>query len=321
MKTDDVTVEDIAASVLVVPPLARHADLSLNRRENKRLIRHIEAGGVTTLLYGGNANFYHVPLSEYAETLTFLQETVEKTTWLIPSAGPDYGRLIDQAAILRDMAFPTVMVLPQRALATPQGAATAVRRFVERLQRPVILYLKSDSYLSVESIGSLMEDGLLCAIKYAVVRQEPGRDRYLRHLLERMDRRRVVSGIGEGPAFIHLHEFGLASYTSGSGAIAPRATMLLLRALQNQALDEAREIQAAFRPLEDYRDDLHAIRVLHDAVTLAGIADMGPILPHLHNLEPEYRTDVKAAADRLLAYNNALLAPSGSALSSGAPKK
>lgn len=157
-----------------------------------------------------------------------------------------------------------------------------------------------------------MDDGLLFAIKYAVVREDPSRDTFLRQLLEHVDRRRLVSGLGEGPALVHLTEYGLAGYTSGSGAIAPRATMLLLRALQNQALDEAGEILAAFLPLEDFRDDLHAIRVLHDAVTLAGIADMGPILPHLHNLEPEYRPHVKAAAERLLAYNNdALLAPGG----------
>ena len=65
MKTDAVTFADLAGSVLAVPPLARNADLSFSRAANTALIRHIEAGGVTTLLYGGNANFYNIGLYEY----------------------------------------------------------------------------------------------------------------------------------------------------------------------------------------------------------------------------------------------------------------
>ncbi|MGC2041330.1 MAG: dihydrodipicolinate synthase family protein, partial [Paraburkholderia caledonica] len=47
---------ELAASVMAVPPLARRADLALDADQNATLIRHIEAGGVRTLLYGGNAN-------------------------------------------------------------------------------------------------------------------------------------------------------------------------------------------------------------------------------------------------------------------------
>src|SRR5215210_6496674 len=66
------TRELLTASVLAVPPLARSADLSLNEAENRKLIRHIEAGGVRTLLYGGNANFYHLSLAEYDSILSLL---------------------------------------------------------------------------------------------------------------------------------------------------------------------------------------------------------------------------------------------------------
>ncbi len=54
------TPERLAASVLAVPPLCRNSDLSLAEAENAKLIRHIESGGIRTLLYGGNANFYHI---------------------------------------------------------------------------------------------------------------------------------------------------------------------------------------------------------------------------------------------------------------------
>ncbi|HZN64194.1 MAG TPA: hypothetical protein VFB66_02760, partial [Tepidisphaeraceae bacterium] len=62
--------QSLTQSVIAVPPLARDRDFSVNEGENRKLIRHIEAGGVRTLLYGGNANFYHVPLSEYDRLLS-----------------------------------------------------------------------------------------------------------------------------------------------------------------------------------------------------------------------------------------------------------
>src|SRR5215207_7710264 len=103
----------LISSVLAVPPLCRNADYSLNPGENRKLIRHIESGGIRTLLYGGNANFYHLPLGEYDQTLAFLSEAAGPETLVIPSAGPAYGLSIDQAKILRKYRFPTVMVLPQ----------------------------------------------------------------------------------------------------------------------------------------------------------------------------------------------------------------
>ena len=66
------TTADLHASVIAVPPLCRDASLQMDAGENARLIRHIEAGGVTTLLYGGNANFYNLAPSEFADTLDML---------------------------------------------------------------------------------------------------------------------------------------------------------------------------------------------------------------------------------------------------------
>src|SRR5439155_21426985 len=59
-------------------------------------------------------------------------------------------------------------------------------------------------------------------------------------------------------------------------------------------------------PLEDLRDALSPIRVLHEAVTLASIADMGPILPPLSNIDADHRAAIRAAAQKLLATDHAL---------------
>jgi dihydrodipicolinate synthase/N-acetylneuraminate lyase len=306
VKTQAVTFADLAGSVLAVPPLARNADLSLSRAANAALIKHIEAGGISTLLYGGNANFYHVGLREYPALLDMLAEAAAPTSWVIPSVGPDFGRMMDQAAVLRERQFPTAMVLPQTFPMTEAGAEVGIRRFAEAFARPVIVYIKADGFLTVEAVARLVADGLVAGIKYAVVREDPRKDPFLSKLVDAVDRRYIVSGIGERPAIIHLRDFGLAGFTTGSGCVGPRGSASLLAALKRKDYNQAETLRAAYIPLEDLRDKHSPIRVLHEAVRLAGIADTGPILPLLSNLEAEHHEAVKKAASELLAADRAL---------------
>src|SRR3546814_17099570 len=101
MKPTPVTAADLQRSVIAVPPLARKADLSLDTSANQALLRHLEQGGVRSVMYGGNAHFYNVGVSEYARLVDFLAEAAGDDHWLLHSAGPDYGTLIDHADILR----------------------------------------------------------------------------------------------------------------------------------------------------------------------------------------------------------------------------
>jgi dihydrodipicolinate synthase/N-acetylneuraminate lyase len=306
LKTTPVTPADLSASVLAVPPLARRADLGLNPDANRALIKHLEAGGVRTLMYGGNANFYHLPTSEYAATLDFIAEAAGKDTWVIPSAGADYGKLLDQAAILKGRAFPTAMALPFGNPSNDSGVATALRKFADKLGKPIIAYVKALGYIEPRTLGALAKDGVICAIKYAVVLADPKKDPYLEQLLQHVERDIVVSGIGERPALVHLRDFGLKSFTSGSVCVAPRGSMKILQLLKAKRYEEAEKVRAAYIPLEDQRDARGPIRVLHDAVTLAGIADMGPMLPMISNLEAGERPAVQAAARELLAHDRKL---------------
>ena len=68
------------------PPLARDAAGRIDADANTRIIRHLEAGGVSLLLYGGNANLYHLPLEEYDPLLAMLAATAAATTLVVPSA-------------------------------------------------------------------------------------------------------------------------------------------------------------------------------------------------------------------------------------------
>ena len=301
MKRSPLTLDDLSQSVLAVPPLARRPDLSLDAAANALLVRHIEAGGIRTLLYGGNANLYHQPVGEYGAMLDMLAEAAGPETHVIPSIGPDFGKMIEQAALLRDRGFATAMVLPMLAVSSPEGVAEGIERVVDRAGIPVTLYLKSETYLNLDRLQKLVETGRILCIKYAVARPDPMQDPFLMELIERIGRARLVSGMGEMPVPAHVGRLGLTSFTTGSGCIAPRRCMQLLAALKAGDAAEAQRLHAMFVPLEAVRERVSLIRVLHDAVSWSGVADMGAQLPLLSSTPADLRPEIEAIARELLA--------------------
>jgi 4-hydroxy-tetrahydrodipicolinate synthase len=298
---------EFAASVMAVPPLARRADYALDPAQNLALIRHIEAGGVRTLLYGGNANLYHVALSEYRELLDLLADAASPATRVIPALGPDYGKMLDQARILAQTRYRTAMVLPLCGFTTSEGIETGLTRIADTAGMPLTLYIKSEDYVAVDTLARLVERGTLSAVKYAIPRDNPADDPYLRRLLQCVPATKLVSGMGERPALVHLREFGFAAWTTGSGCIAPSMVMALLRAVQSGRStdsadsDTAKRLYDAFMPLETLRNDISLIRVLHDAITFTGLADMGPLLPLLSSTPREHHAKIAQTARTLLA--------------------
>jgi dihydrodipicolinate synthase/N-acetylneuraminate lyase len=309
MKTSAVETADLTRSVLSVPPLCRRADFAIDREQNIRLLAHLRAGGVSTFMYGGNANLYNMAPSEFALFCELVQGIAESGDWIIPSVGSDYGKAADQLAFLRGQPFPTAMLLPHRFPATPSGVATGIRKLADIYGKPLIAYVKDDGYVEAADLGRLMADGAICAIKYAIVRKDPAVDPFLDELLNVVPRERVISGIGERPAIMHLRRFNLAAFTSGSVCVAPRLSTALLRALQRGDDREAERLRTLFLPLEDLRDQHSPLRVLHAAVAAAGIADTGPLLPFLANIEARpVLTAIEAEARRLLSANQAMKA-------------
>lgn len=300
MQTRPITPEDLAGSVIAVPPMARDENLRFHRGENEKIVSHIEAGGVSTLLYGGNANFYHIALSEFESILGELADIAGPDTLVVPSAGPAFGMMMDQAEILKGTDYPTVMVLPQQGLTTSEGVVTGLRRFAEKLGKPIVLYIKFDDFITVEGARQLVDDGIVSWIKYAIVRDDPAVDPYLADLVEVVDPKIIVSGIGEQPVIEHLVDFGVNGFTAGCVCVRPDLSEELRKAVQANDLIRAREIQAIFRPLEDLRNGINPVRVLHEAVKLAGIADTGPALPLLSGITAEEAEKVRNAAVALL---------------------
>ena len=303
MQTTPVTPEQLNSSVIAVPPLARDSDLKINSVENAQIIRHIESGGVSTLLYGGNANFYHIALSEYAAALEMLVSESAEDTLIVPSVGPAYGTMMDQATVLDDFDFPTVMVLPMQGLTTDAGVAAGFRKFVEAHGKPAVLYIKFEGYLESETVAQLVDEGLVSWIKYAIVRKDPANDNYLSRLVDLVDPRLIVSGIGEQPAITHLTQFKINGFTSGCVCVRPDLSQKMLQGLNSGDLETAEAIRGIFRPLEDLRNEINPIRVLHEAVSLAGIAETGPALPLLSQLDEADASRVGEAAKKLLKWS------------------
>jgi dihydrodipicolinate synthase/N-acetylneuraminate lyase len=187
-------------------------------------------------MYGGNANLYNIGVSELRTLAEMLVEIARDDDWVIPSVGSDFGKAMDQVAVMRDLPFPTVMLLPHKAQSTPAGVATGIRKLADAYGKPVIAYVKDEGYVEAADMGKLVKDGAVCAIKYAIVRDNPKDDAFLSELVNCVDRSKIISGIGERPAIDHLTKFGLQAFTSGSVCVAPGLSMALLRAIKRNDL-------------------------------------------------------------------------------------
>lgn len=293
--------------VFAVPPLARKADArrSIDFDENDRLVRHIARGGVTRFLYGGNAFVYHLTLGEYEELLGWMAR-FPPDLLAVPSLGPSYGRALDQATLLRRHRFRCAMALPCHDPRDAGGLEIGVKEIADAAGMGLTLYLKeetsfgADAVAGLDAIARLADAGVCVAIKYAVVRNDAGQDPYLDALLERVDRRLVISGIGERPAVTHLSRFRLQGFTTGSGCLAPAMSGDILRALDGGETVRAGELRRHFLPLEDLRDAGGPARVLHAALDLAGVAKTGPIPPFVSPLDEQPRAALAPVARQLL---------------------
>ncbi|MDA1276936.1 MAG: dihydrodipicolinate synthase family protein [Verrucomicrobia bacterium] len=290
MRTIQETVET-TEGVFAVPPLCRRRDTkrSIDFGENDRLVRHIARGGIKRLMYGGNAFLHHITLQEYESLLEWL-DGLPVDLWVIPSLGPTFGRSMDQARVLRKYRFSCFMALPCADPRDAAGLEQGLREVADAAEKRLVIYLKaednfgSDKGAGLDAVARLVDSGLCAAIKYAIVREDPTQDHYLEELLARVDRTKVISGMGERPAVSHLRDWQLPGFTTGSGCIAPRLSEGLFEAAKAGNLGAAEELRLQFLPLEDLRDAWGPARVLHHATELAEVANTGSPIPFLSPL-------------------------------------
>jgi len=299
VKTTQVTPADLLCCPLALPPMARTQSGEIAVAEQAKLLDWLRSGGITTFLYGGCANFFNASVRQYAATLDVIEDLARDHEWVIPTIGPDFGKAMDQAEILRGRQFPSAMLLPL-APATAAGVATGLRRLSDAMGRPLMVFFKSADYVRASDLAAMIRDGVLCCVEYGIGGSTEMAEPFLAELLEQVGNvDAVIDGAGERTITTHAR-FGLKGYTSGSGVIAPHLTMALLAAVKRGDLGEAIRLREPFLELEGLRQAHAPIPVLHDAVRLAGIADTGPIGPFFSNVsDAQALASIAAAATRL----------------------
>ena len=293
-----------------VPPLARKRDSrrSLDFTQNEKILRHLQKNGVTNVVYGGNAFLYHVTMSEYRDLIEWASGYTREFS-IVPGVGPSYGRAMDQAPIIRKHRFPSVLVLPCADPRDAAGLENGLREIAETCAVPLSLYLKHeadfgpDREAGLDVVGRLVDAKVCSSIKYAVVRKDPKEDAYLAGLLRRVPPDRVISGIGERPAIVHLRDWKLNGFTTGSGVLAPRLSLSLLEACRRKDYTGAEEIRRAFLPFEDLRDAWGAAQVLHGGVEAAGLAETGPVPPFVSGIPASQMEQLRPVARMLVERN------------------
>lgn len=280
-----------APVVYPVPPLARKNDArhTIDFAQNEKILRYLIAGGIPDVIYGGNAFLYDITMTEYRDLLEWAGGFASQAN-IIPAIGPSYGRAMDQAPLIRRYKFRTVLALPNGNPRDAAGLEAGYREISQACGLPLSLYVKTeaswgdDRDAGLDAIGRLVRDGVCQSIKYAVVRKDPSQDQYLTALLKRVDPKYVVSGIGERPAIVHLRDFKLNGFTTGSGVLAPKQSRALLEACNRGDYATAERLRQLFIPLEDLRDAWGPPRVLHATVALSGLAQTGNPPPFVSGL-------------------------------------
>ena len=297
--------QETLSGVFAVPPLARTPSGSIDFPQNEAIVRHIKHGGVRRLIYGGNAFLYHIRMLEFEELLEWLVG-IDDDLWTIPSLGPSYGRAMDQAVVLKRYSVPCAMVLPCADPRDACGLEQGYREISSTAETKLLLYIKdetnfgADKQRGLDTIARLVDDKVCIGIKYAVVRADPTQDPYLESLLTRVDRKFVISGIGERPAVAHLRDWKLPGFTTGSGCIAPDLSQTLFESCVSGDFESAESLRETFLPLEDLRDAWGPARVLHHATELADIARTGPIPPYVSTLSDDQLAELAPVVKALV---------------------
>ena len=292
------TPERLAGSVIAEPPLALRPDFEVAHEVNIRLAGRLRAAGIAPLLYGGNANLFSQSLAQYAQAVEVMQEVAEYGP-VIAGIGPDLGKMLDQAGLIERAGIRNVMLLPLHYPADTHGTGDGVRRIAERLGFGVMVDLCRDNYLRPVTLSKLSDEGAVHLVRYSVPRANPEDDAYLDRVIEVMGRDRVISGLGEAAALDHIGKRRLPAYMSGAAALVPEAVLRLRDALRHD-LGAARRMLVPFLEFDRLRQALGPIQVLHDAVSVAGIAEMGPQIPMLSPVKAKFRDDLEAAVAPLL---------------------
>ena len=290
---------DLADSVIAEPPMAWSEDRMINLPVNLALGKHMRAGGVRTILYGGNANLSAFTLGQFEQAVE-LMGIVAQSSRVIAAIGPDFGRMLDQAGVVERSGLRNVLLLPVHHPADTHGTGDGVREIASRLGFGVIVDLCRENYLRPVTLAKLRDEGAVRLVRYSVRRDNPEDDAYLDQVIDVMGREQVFSGLGEAAALDHIGKRGLPTFTSGAAALAPAAATHLQDCLRSADLSTARTLLRPFLDFSLLGAKIGHIQILHEAANMLDLGSMGPQLPMLSAVKTKFKEDLAAAATLLL---------------------
>jgi 4-hydroxy-tetrahydrodipicolinate synthase len=290
MRTTSVTPSRLSSSIIALPAIARRVDGRIDLEESRKIVDWLVSAGVTAFMYGGIGGLFNARLSEYGQILDLLEAVAPKDAWMVPSIGGDYGKATDQVALLRERDFPTAILLPFSPV-QPSGVATGIRKLADAYGKPLMVFFKSPDYLRPADIAALLKDGALCGVEYGIAPDANGRSPHLETLLGLLGSAdQLIDGAGE-VAIVRNSKFGIKGYTSGSGLLAPHLSMALLHAVQRGDRSAIETLSRPFEAFEAVRATYSAIPVVHAALSLAGIAETGPMEPFFESTFDQAATE------------------------------
>ncbi len=230
-------------------------------------------------------------------------EAVGHRVYVIPGAGPGFGRAEETGRIAREVGVDAIMIMPVVGPASPEGLYTGMRDLVESLDLPVVLYCKDARLMPVDSTVRLARMAQVHAIKYAVADYD-----MLDTLVQKVGEEAVLlCGMAEKPAVAFM-DHGAQGYSSGMANFVPKLSLAMHRAHRTGDRAEVERIHGLMVPFEDVRGEekgkynAAALHVANEHIGLAG----GPVLPMCTDVAESDLVRVRDLTDRLMAEEHAM---------------
>ena len=173
------------------------------------------------------------------------------TSGPFPASGPPSATPSTRRGCVSTARFPTRCCCRAATRATPPGLERGIREIADAAGVPLVVYLKEEDNFGRESDSRTGRGGparrVGTSLRHQVRRRaaDPSQDDpYLDALLARVDRRRVISGMGERPAVVHLRHRRLPGFTTGSGCVAPSLSQSIFDAASKGDWAAAEDVRA-----------------------------------------------------------------------------
>lgn len=294
------------SGVFAAPPLARRSDnWALDWTESGKVVEHLLEGGVSRVYYGEHAQLQHLTLGQYRDLLAWLDDFSDELT-VIPGLGPPFGRAYQQAEVLSQHSFPCAAVLPVRDDRDPAGMELGYRKLAERAEMPLLVVIRDvddwgrEPHEVADRLERMREDELVAAVSFAIPPTGARAAPLLRALGSRLSDLPLLGGLGEHFARSYLVDHDLPGFISPAACLAPRLCRKFYLALDGEDRVAADSLASNFEPLRQLSEAWGSVGVHHAAIHLAGIADMGPVLPYLSGLTTDQGERLRPVVRTLL---------------------